>query len=345
MAPKTPQQNNPLQNLQQAFGFGQKPSGPNPGQVQRAREQQAVLDNLRAGGVISDTLKTFYGNGAQPAGPFARRRWATPSNQFNATNTAKIPALQRALLNGEEVLVNKGGFNSNVASLGEINVGGQRFFPGQSGKNLIYRRGVDDNNKRAIGGQYGSLFLKDQLSQSDIVPPAPGDPRSERAYEQFVSRAAQLTAQDPELQRYEDAREIAAAQGATPESVKTAEDIGMQIWAKKYGGPGGLASKVKPGQAGYEAIQGVIAPGRGMPGSTSMYQGAFPTDDYRDYGEPQSPTVGYQMQSPITSVPGLNATTAQQVNTGAQVQAQDLADLFKNAVFDEELMKQIQQYN
>ena len=63
--------------------------------------------------------------------------------------------------------------------------------------------------------------------------------------------------------------------------------------------------------------------------------------DYRDYGEPQSPTVGYQMQSPITSVPGLNATTAQQVNTGAQVQAQDLADLFKNAVFDEELMKQI----
>ena len=170
-------------------------------------------------------------------------------------------------------------------------------------------------------------------------------PAADRAYEQFVSRAAQLTAQDPELQRYEEAREKAAAQGFTPESVKTAEDIGMQIWAKKYGGPGGLASKVKPGQAGYEAIQGVIAPGRGMPGSTSMYQGAFPTDDYRDYGEPQSPTVGYQMQSPITSVPGLNATTAQQVNTGAQVQAQDLADLFKNAVFDEELMKQIQQYN
>ena len=170
-------------------------------------------------------------------------------------------------------------------------------------------------------------------------------PVADRAYEQFVSRAAQLTAQDPELKRYEDARIKAAAQGATPESVKTAEDIGMQIWAKKYGGPGGLASKVKPGQAGYEAIQGVIAPGRGMPGSTSMYQGAFPTDDYRDYGEPQSPTVGYQMQSPITSVPGLNATTAQQVNTGAQVQAQDLADLFKNAVFDEELMKQIQQYN
>ena len=305
--------------------------------AQQAKEQQAVLNRLRQGGVLSNPI---------PANPLARI-----GAFFTAPGGTKIPALQRARLNGEEVLVNKdapafgGGYTPGVAGLGEINVGGQRFFPAQSGNDLIYRRGVGENKKRAVGGQYGSLFSKDQLSRPDIVPPAPGDPRSERAYEQFVSRAAQLTAQDPELQRYEDARIKATAQGATPESVKTAEDIGMQIWAKKYGGPGGLASKVKPGQAGYEAIQGVIAPGRGMPGSTSMYQGAFPTDDYRDYGEPQSPTVGYQMQSPITSVPGLNATTAQQVNTGAQVQAQDLADLFKNAVFDEELMKQIQQYN
>jgi hypothetical protein len=163
-------------------------------------------------------------------------------------------------------------------------------------------------------------------------------------YGQFVSRAAQLTAQDPELKRYEKAREEAAAQGFTPESVKTAEDIGMQIWAKKYGGPGGLASKVKPGQAGYDVIQNTINPGA-APQGLSAYGKAGTEYDYRDYGEPQSPTVGYQMQSPITSVPGLNATTAQQVNTGAQVQAQDLADLFKNAVFDEELMKQIQQYN
>jgi hypothetical protein len=169
-------------------------------------------------------------------------------------------------------------------------------------------------------------------------------PVADRAYGQFVSRAAQLTAQDPELKRYEKAREEAAAQGFTPESVKTAEDIGMQIWAKKYGGPGGLASKVKPGQAGYDVIQNTINPGA-APQGLSAYGKAGTEYDYRDYGEPQSPTVGYQMQSPITSVPGLNATTAQQVNTGAQVQAQDLADLFKNAVFDEELMKQIQQYN
>ena len=299
--------------------------------AQQAKEQQAVADQLRSGRVIRNPI---------PANPLARIKAF-----FTAPGGTKIPNLGAARLNGEEVLMKRDGFTPGIAGLGEINVAGQRFFPAQSGNDLIYRRGVDENNRRAVGGQYGSLFLKDQLNQSNPAPPAPGDPRSERAYEQFVSRTAQLTAQDPELQRYEDARIKATAQGATPESVKTAEDIGMQIWAKKYGGPGGLASKVKPGQAGYEAIQGVIAPGRGMPGSTSMYQGAFPTDDYRDYGEPQSPAVGYQMQSPITSVPGLNATTAQQVNTGAQVQAQNLADLFKNAVFDEELMKQIQQYN
>ena len=290
--------------------------------AQQAKEQQAVLNRLRQGGVL---------RGAEPANPFAR----IGAFLNLGTSETKLPNLGAARLDGREVLLGKGAYTPEAAALGEINVGGQRFFPAQRGKDLVYMREAGK-----VGGQFGNL-----LPRSGSQPPAPYSPPEERAYQQEVSRTAQLTAQDPELQRYEDARIKAAAQGATPESVKTAEDIGMQIWAKKYGGPGGLASKVKPGQAGYEAIQGVLAPGRGMPGSTSLYQGAFPTDDYRDYGEPQSPTVGYQMPSPITSVPGLNATTAQQVNTGAQAQAQDLADLFKNAVFDEELMKQIQQYN
>ena len=290
--------------------------------AQQAKEQQAVLNRLRQGGVL---------RGAEPANPFAR----IGAFLNLGTSETKLPNLGAARLDGREVLLGKGAYTPEAAALGEINVGGQRFFPAQRGKDLVYMREAGK-----VGGQFGNL-----LPRSGSQPPAPYSPPEERAYQQEVSRTAQLTAQDPELQRYEDARIKAAAQGATPESVKTAEDIGMQIWAKKYGGPGGLASKVKPGQAGYEAIQGVLAPGRGMPGSTSLYQGAFPTDDYRDYGEPQSPTVGYQMQSPITSVPGLNATTAQQVNTGAQVQAQDLADLFKNAVFDEELRKRIQQYN
>ena len=172
--------------------------------------------------------------------------------------------------------------------------------------------------------------------------PLPGSyvPAGERSYQQEVSRTAQLTAQDPELQRYENARKIAAAQGATPESVKTAEDIGMQIFAKKYGGPGGLASKVKPGQAGYEAIQGVLAPGRGMPGSTSLYKGAFPGDDYRDYGEPPTGAAAI----PGFNTPAITGVAAQTVVPQldpAQMKAQDLVESFKKGVFDPDLMEQI----
>jgi len=296
---------------------------PDPGQVQRAREQQAVLNNLRQGGVI---------RGAEPANPLAR----IGAFLNLGTSETKLPNLGAARLDGREVLLGRGGYTPDAAALGEINVAGQRFFPAQRGKDLVYTREAGK-----VGGQFGNLLPRTstQTPLADAYVP-PG----ERSYQQEVSRTAQLTAQDPELQRYEKARKIAAAQGATPESVKTAEDIGMQIWAKKYGGPGGLASKVKPGQAGYDVIQNTINPGA-APQELSAYGKAGTEYDYRDYGEPQNPTVGYQLQSPITSVPGLNATTAQQVNTGAQVQAQDLADLFKNAVFDEELMKQIQQYN
>lgn len=83
-----------------------------------------------------------------------------------------------------------------------------------------------------------------------------GNPAAERAYQSEASRVAQLTAQDPELQRYEAARKLAVAPGATPEQVQSAEDIGMQIWAQKYGKT--LAPKVKPGQAGYDVIQRTI---------------------------------------------------------------------------------------
>ena len=41
------------------------------------------------------------------------------------------------------------------------------------------------------------------------------------------------------------------------DDVKAAENEGMRIWAEKFGG---LAAKVKPGQAGYEVIQEVINP-------------------------------------------------------------------------------------
>ncbi len=296
---------------------------PDPGQVQRAREQQAVLNNLRTGGVLRNPI---------PANPLARI-----GAFFNAPGGTKIPNLRAAELNGEEILINPGGYTPGIARLGEINSGGQRFFPAQRGKDLVYRRGVDENDKRAVGGQFGSILPRG--STRDPLP-NPYIPPGERSYQQEVSRTAQLTAQDPELKRYADAREIAAAQGATPESIKTAEDIGMQIFAKKYGGPGGLASKVKPGQAGYEAIQGVLAPGRGMPGSTSLYQGAFPGDDYRDYGEP--PTGAAAIPGFNTpAITGVAAQTDVRQFDPAQMQAQDLVESFKKGVFDPDLMEQI----
>jgi hypothetical protein len=110
----------------------------------------------------------------------------------------------------------------------------------------------------SAGGGLGGGNAASSLSAG--FRPIGGTPE-ERAQAAETSRIAQLTAQNPELQRYEAARKIAAAQGATPEQVQSAEDIGMQIWAQKYGKPGGLASKVKPGQAGYDVIQKTLYPG------------------------------------------------------------------------------------
>lgn len=75
---------------------------------------------------------------------------------------------------------------------------------------------------------------------------------AERAYEQEKTRVAQLTAQDPEIQRYEKAR----AAAKTQEEMNAARDIGMQIWAQRNPQ---LAAKVQPGQSGYDVIQGTLA--------------------------------------------------------------------------------------
>ena len=107
---------------------------------------------------------------------------------------------------------------------------------------------------------------------TSVVSPAAAD----RAYQQEASRVAQLTAQDPELQRYEAARLKAVAPGATPETVQSAEDIGMQIWAARHGG---LAKQVKPGQSGYEAIQRQLGAGQmGTPMELGAFANAQPTD-------------------------------------------------------------------
>ena len=104
---------------------------------------------------------------------------------------------------------------------------------------------------------------------------------AERAYQSEKASVAQQTAQNPELQRYEAARLKAVAPGATAEQVQSAEDIGMQMWAKANPT---LAAKVKPGQSGYDVIQGAMA------------------------GQAASQGFGYQMpqQMIFTPPPGVN---------------------------------------
>jgi len=93
-----------------------------------------------------------------------------------------------------------------------------------------------------------------------------------------------LTAQDPELQRYEDARKLAVAPGATPEQVQSAEDIGMQMWARANPK---LAAKVRPGQAGYDVIQGTLA------------------------GQAAAQGYGYQMPQQIVQTPSIGTSVPQ----------------------------------
>ena len=142
-------------------------------------------------------------------------------------------------------------------------------FPGSpSNYYSRYRQGGGSSGKPQMPGlptDYKREELKAGAAAENFRPGAgfPGQQGrssspAERAYQQEVSRVAQLTAQDPDLQRYEAARKIAAAQGATPEQVQSAEDTGMRIWAERNKT---LAGKVKPGQAGYDVIQGVLNAG------------------------------------------------------------------------------------
>jgi hypothetical protein len=115
--------------------------------------------------------------------------------------------------------------------------------------------------------------------------------QAERAYQQEKSRIEQLTAQDPELQRYEKAR----AGAKTQEEMNAARDIGMQIWAQRNPE---LAKKVKPGQSGYEAIQGTLNAGSmGAP-----MEIAFDTSNVLG-GKPMPQGLSYGTSTP-TQIPG-----------------------------------------
>jgi hypothetical protein len=82
-------------------------------------------------------------------------------------------------------------------------------------------------------------------------------PAAERAYVAERDRVAQQVAQDPALSQYERNRAAAVA-GGDQAKMNAVRDEGIRIWAEKNRE---LAKNVKPGQSGYEAIQGVLNQG------------------------------------------------------------------------------------
>jgi len=124
--------------------------------------------------------------------------------------------------------------------------------------------------------------------------PLGGTPE-ERAQAAEISRVAQLTAQDPELKRYEIAAAKARKPGATEQDIQSAEDIGMAMWAKANPK---LAAKVKPGQSGYEVIQNELNAGQMGPVTN------FPFDTTRPLSPtpipPEQRAVTYEGVKPVT---------------------------------------------
>jgi hypothetical protein len=148
------------------------------------------------------------------------------------------------------------------------------------------RRGGSGAGGSIGGGNMGGYTGGSSFSASQ----AGSSPAAERAYQQEASRVAQLTAQDPELQRYEKAREGAKTQA----DMNAARDIGMQIWQEKYGGtkmaqPGGAVGSFNPlmqSTFGYQtgmapgqvsAMQQTAAPIPVAPGEVPYFQGDLGT--------------------------------------------------------------------
>ena len=155
---------------------------------------------------------------------------------------------------------------------------GQYYGPGYASNEAL---GIQPGGLRNYGANYKEKELAAGAAAEAFRPGAgfPGQQAAaDRAYQQEVSRVAQMTAQDPELQRYEKAR----ASAKTQEEMNAARDIGMQMWAKANPQ---LAAKVRPGQSGYDVIQGTLA------------------------GQAAAQGYGYQMPQQImmTPPPGVNS--------------------------------------
>jgi len=144
-------------------------------------------------------------------------------------------------------------------------------------------------------------------NMASYVPNPQSSPAAERAYQGEVFRTAQLAAQSPEMLAYAAQRE----KDLKSKDYSKSEDMGMRIWAQKYG-PGSkndLASKVKPGQAGYDVIQEVIkgkaAPSAAATPTTTAYN-PFAVNAYSsNFKLPGMEEYANSMQGAIVRSPGI----------------------------------------
>ncbi len=205
-------------------------------------------------------------------------------------------------------------------------------FPGRpSNYYSRYRQGGGSSGKPQMPGlptNYKATELAAGAAAESFRPGAgfPGQqggysPAAERAYQQEASRVAQLTAQDPELQRYEAAR----AGAKTQEEMNAARDIGMQMWAKANPG---LAAKVKPGQSGYEAIQGTLAGNAARAGQGfGMQEQLVPTPQGFPTSVPGLPEgagfgAGFNIPQALMQTPAIPFGTQQAAQTPVAAAAQ-----------------------
>ena len=291
--------------------------------------QQAVLNKLRSGGTIQ---------GAQPNNPLAyAAQFFDPRRLLEGKPpTSSIPNLRGGMVGGREALIAPGGWNKDTAGLGEITVGGQRFFPAQSGKDLVYQRAPGQ-----IGGQYGSIRVPDQLASSVETPSNP----EERAYQQEKARVTQMTEQDPMFKKYKVAELTKAYNTASPEEKNK---IGLQIWATTNPE---LAAKLKPGQTGYQEAYDLLGTqtfGTGQPVSTKVNfeqstekAGAptpeLPTGFAQAYTNPvPNFGMGINMQQTAYAPEGQSAPEMVSLdfsNVPLMSPSKELVDLMKNRAF------------
>lgn len=194
------------------------------------------------------------------------------------------------------------------------------------GANLPTTPGSSTSNSSSAPGTQNS-FAQNQAQPrtappAPTLPPPPGGPAAERSQRAEMSRIAQQTAQNPDFQRWQDQSTLARqslqgynpAAGPLPGAAQSAQDLGMKIWAQKYG-PGStndLASKVRQGQSGFGVIQNTLAnsaatAGLQMPGQlTPTPQVPSPTPFPAAPAQSGFPAPGAPTQEQLSRYPQFN---------------------------------------